>query len=248
MWCTWCCFPIQTCLFSSQIVCSVLTNCIVLTNCLYCSDNLPQWHTKPNIFRSPRDALIKMCGVLDAVFQSRPAYLVHKLFVVCWQIVCLVLTNCKVFVLFWQIILYCSNNLTPGSKSGKWMGGGGEKFWNILSPFMPFPGPLTPVAAVTADLWCNCSFLLVLSLTFWKKKSSPRTPEKDTTAYLSTHTVYWYKIHLFFIILGGYGHIGKRIQQNIIFMRFCCLNWAKRLKNCRMSSWHMPLPNAHWLP
>ena len=23
------------------------------------------------------------------------------------------------------------------------------------------------------------------------------------------------------------------------------LNWAKRLKNCRMSSWHRPLPNAH---
>ena len=26
----------------------------------------------------------------------------------------------------------------------------------------------------------------------------------------------------FFIILGGYGHIGKWIQENVIFMRFCC--------------------------
>ena len=25
-----------------------------------------------------------------------------------------------------------------------------------------------------------------------------------------------------FIIFGGYGHIGKWIQENIIFMRFCC--------------------------
>ena len=26
----------------------------------------------------------------------------------------------------------------------------------------------------------------------------------------------------FYIILGGYGHTGKWIQENIIFMRFCC--------------------------
>ena len=26
----------------------------------------------------------------------------------------------------------------------------------------------------------------------------------------------------FFIILGGYGHIGKWIQEKAIFMRFCC--------------------------
>ena len=40
-------------------------------------------------------------------------------------------------------------------------------------------------------------------------------------AYLSTHTVYQYKKfknHYF----GGYGHTGKWIQENIIFMRFCC--------------------------
>ena len=30
------------------------------------------------------------------------------------------------------------------------------------------------------------------------------------------------KDFFFLIILGGYGHIGKWIQENIIFMRFCC--------------------------
>ena len=47
---------------------------------------------------------------------------------------------------------------------------------------------------------------------------------KDVTqAYLSTRTVYQYKIQGFFsIILGRYGHIGKWIEENIIFMRFCC--------------------------
>ena len=38
--------------------------------------------------------------------------------------------------------------------------------------------------------------------------------------YLSTHTVYWYKIYKKSIILGGYGHIGKWIQENKYFMRF----------------------------
>ena len=36
----------------------------------------------------------------------------------------------------------------------------------------------------------------------------------------------------FFINLGGYGHTGKQIQENIIFMDFVVLNQAKRLKNC----------------
>ena len=44
----------------------------------------------------------------------------------------------------------------------------------------------------------------------------------DCVAYLSTHTIYQYKRLFFSIILGGYGHIGKWIQENIIFMRFCC--------------------------
>ena len=40
--------------------------------------------------------------------------------------------------------------------------------------------------------------------------------------YLSTHTVYQYKIQFFFNYFRGYGHIGKWIQENIIFLRFCC--------------------------
>ena len=37
----------------------------------------------------------------------------------------------------------------------------------------------------------------------------------------STHTVYQYKIVLS-LFWGRYGHIGKWIQENIIFMQFCC--------------------------
>ena len=39
--------------------------------------------------------------------------------------------------------------------------------------------------------------------------------------YLSTRTVYQHKIQ-FFRYFGGYGHTGKWIQKNIIFMRLCC--------------------------
>ena len=49
-------------------------------------------------------------------------------------------------------------------------------------------------------------------------------------AYLSTSTVYWYKILFFPIILGGYGHNGRRIQENIIFMRFCCFKMSKKIQ------------------
>ena len=49
------------------------------------------------------------------------------------------------------------------------------------------------------------------------------------TAYLSTHTVYQYKINKNLIIGGGGGGgdmaIGQLIQENIIFMRFSC--WFK---------------------
>ena len=41
-------------------------------------------------------------------------------------------------------------------------------------------------------------------------------------SYLSTHTVHQYKIKKKIIIFGGYGQTGKWIQENIIFMRFCC--------------------------
>ena len=40
--------------------------------------------------------------------------------------------------------------------------------------------------------------------------------------YPSTHTVYQVYNTVFFIILGGYGHTGKWIQENLIFMKFCC--------------------------
>ena len=44
----------------------------------------------------------------------------------------------------------------------------------------------------------------------------------EFTAYLSTRTVYQDKIHLFFSLFwGGFGHTGKWIQENIIFMQFC---------------------------
>ena len=38
------------------------------------------------------------------------------------------------------------------------------------------------------------------------------------------------------IILGGYGHTGKWIQENTIFMRCCCFKLSKKMKNCQMSS------------
>ena len=62
-----------------------------------------------------------------------------------------------------------------------------------------------------------------------------------TCKYLSTHTVYWYKI--VFPLFGGYGHHywkmdpGKHNFHEIF-------NWAKRLKNCWTSSRHMPIAIA----
>ena len=38
------------------------------------------------------------------------------------------------------------------------------------------------------------------------------------------------KYSFFFIILGGYGHIGKWIQENIIFMRSCCFKLSKKIE------------------
>ena len=48
--------------------------------------------------------------------------------------------------------------------------------------------------------------------------------------YLSTHAVYQHKIQLFHYF-GGYGHTGKWIQENIIFMRFCwCFQLSKKIE------------------
>ena len=66
---------------------------------------------------------------------------------------------------------------------------------------------------------------------------------------LPVNPVYQYKIiknHSF----GGYGHTGKWIQENIIFMRFCCcfkLSKKTEKKNCQTSSRWTPSPNSHWL-
>ena len=39
------------------------------------------------------------------------------------------------------------------------------------------------------------------------------------------------KYSLFFChYFGGYGHIGKWIQENIIFMRFCCFKLSKKIE------------------
>ena len=47
----------------------------------------------------------------------------------------------------------------------------------------------------------------------------------------TTHTVYQYKIISKIIIWWGYGHIGKWIQENIIFMRFwCCFKLSKMIE------------------
>ena len=67
-------------------------------------------------------------------------------------------------------------------------------------------------------------------------------------AYLSTHTVYGYKILFFSHYFGGIwpywkADTGKHNFHEILLL----LNWAKRLKNCWMSSRHTPSPNAHWL-
>ena len=34
----------------------------------------------------------------------------------------------------------------------------------------------------------------------------------------------------FFIILGGYVHTGKWIQENSIYMRFCCFKLSKKIE------------------
>ena len=50
------------------------------------------------------------------------------------------------------------------------------------------------------------------------------------------------------IILGEYGNTGKWIQENIIFMRYCCcFKLSKKIfkNNCQMSCQHMSSPNAY---
>ena len=72
-------------------------------------------------------------------------------------------------------------------------------------------------------------------------RRSIESPYKGVSSYLSTHTVYLYKIYTKIIIGGGGGGGGggrgvMAILENgyrkTCFMRFCCVNKAKRLKNC----------------
>ena len=70
------------------------------------------------------------------------------------------------------------------------------------------------------------------------------TKQKDL-AYLSTHTVYRYKIkknHYFGRILEN-GYRKTKFSWTFIVI----LNWAKRLRNWWMCSQNMPSPNTHWL-
>ena len=49
----------------------------------------------------------------------------------------------------------------------------------------------------------------------------------------------------FFIILGRYGHIGKWVQENIIFMRFCCcFKLTKKIKKLLNEQLTHTIPNA----
>ena len=60
-------------------------------------------------------------------------------------------------------------------------------------------------------------------------------------SYLSTHTVYWYNIHFFSLWgVGGYGHIGKWIQGNVIFMLSWCLMSSDVIWHIRDKLWPMP--------
>ena len=58
-------------------------------------------------------------------------------------------------------------------------------------------------------LACFPLLLVFISLT-----SKVTLDIKSVVSYLSTHPVCQYKIQFFIFILGGYGHIGKWIQEN----------------------------------
>ena len=68
-----------------------------------------------------------------------------------------------------------------------------------------------------------------------------------TSAYLSTHTVYQYKIH-YFGDIWPYWKMdrGKHNFHEILFLSVT-IPPIWRLKNCWTSSQHTPSPNVHWL-
>ena len=69
--------------------------------------------------------------------------------------------------------------------------------------------------------------------------------------YLSTHTVYQFKVRKKIMGGGGgggYGYIGKLIQENIIFMRFCdCFKLSKKIeKLLNKQPTHTLAKCTHW--
>ena len=83
---------------------------------------------------------------------------------------------------------------------------------------------------------------------FWSvQKWSELGYRYPKVTYLSTHTVYQYKIQFLHYFRGIWPYwkmdTGKQLSWDFVFV----LNWAKILKNCQTSSQWMPSPNAHWL-
>ena len=66
--------------------------------------------------------------------------------------------------------------------------------------------------------------------------SSVASKQAEGWPYVSTHTVYQYKIQSFHYFQGIWPYTGKWIQENIFMRVCCCFKPAERLKNCWMSS------------
>ena len=109
--------------------------------------------------------------------------------------------------------------------------------------------------------WCyNCinghPLLTPKSQHFWLSNNGFKDPRFQWApwlqiallAYLSTYTVYHYEISFFSLFWGDMAILENGSRKTSFSWDFVVvLNWAKRLKNCWMSSWHTSLPNAHWL-
>ena len=79
---------------------------------------------------------------------------------------------------------------------------------------------------------------------YWKKDYIKLKFHHDVyAAYLSTHTVYRYKIQFFLLFWGDMAILQQQkwIQENIIFMRFCCcFKLSKKIEKLWKEQ-----PNAH---
>ena len=78
---------------------------------------------------------------------------------------------------------------------------------------------------------------------------TPAESYRRRLTYLSTHTVYWYKIQFCHYFGGIWPYwkmdTGKHNFHEILL--FYSFKLTRRLRNCWTSSWHLPSPNAHWL-